>query len=216
MLYNYRVVYQFNGVSYRDDGESKGCCIKKCCNMENNSKSVFWYVLFAANGKAIKIRPYLEADNIECFFPMYYKEKRIKDSERTKHVLHPLLGNLLFVRSSKDLLDPYIKDIKLRLGITSDLYYRDLGTKQLIIVPENQMLNFIAVAGTEKEQIIYLPNEEVSLKKGTKVRIIGGAFEGVEGIFMKIRGDKRVVVTIPNLFSVATAFLPSRFILPLE
>lgn len=184
--------------------------------MYYRGKDVFWYVLFAANGKATKIKPYLESINIEHFFPMCYKEKRDKDSERTKRILHPLLGNLLFVKSSKELLDSLLKDIKIQLGITSDLYYRDLGTKKLIIVPENQMMNFIAVAGSEKEQIIYLSNEELSLKKGTKVRIIGGVFEGVEGVFMRIRGDKRLVVSIPNLFSVATAFLPSRFILPLE
>ena len=185
-------------------------------NSAKNSNNILWYVLFAANGKAAKIKPYLEAVNLECFFPMYYKEKQIKDTERKKHVLHPILGNLLFVKSSKTSLDPYLKDVKLKLNITSDLYYRDLGSKKLIVVPEDQMMNFIAVAGTEKEQIIYLSNEEVCMKKGTKVRIIGGAFEGVEGTFMRIRGDKRLVVSIPNLFSVATAYLPSHLIHPLE
>jgi transcription antitermination factor NusG len=92
------------------------------------------------------------------------------------------------------------------------LYYRDFGDKRAIIIPENQMQNFIAVAGNEKEQVIYLSNEEVSLRKGVKVRITGGAFAGVEGIFMRIKGDKRLVVSIPNLFSVATAYIPSQYV----
>jgi hypothetical protein len=46
--------------------------------------------------------------------------------------------------------------------------------------------------------------------------LLGGAFEGVEGIFMRIKGNKRVVVSLPNLFSVATAFVPREFIVPLE
>jgi len=181
-----------------------------------NGKDTFWYVLFAANGKAAKITPCLENAKIEHFFPMYYREKRIRGTEQTKRVLQPILGNLLFVKSSKKNLDPILKDIKLHFDITSDLYYKDLGTRKLITVPEEQMLNFIALAGTKKEQIIYLSNEEVNLKKGTKVRIIGGVFEGVEGVFMRIKGDKRLVVSIPNLFSVATAYLPTRFVLPLE
>ena len=91
-----------------------------------------------------------------------------------------------------------------------------MGTKELIIVPEDQMKNFIAVAGSKQEPVIYLSNDEIKLKKGTKVRITRGAFEGVEGIFMRIKGDRRVVVSIPDLFSVATAFIPTEFIVPIE
>ena len=179
-------------------------------------KTVFWYVLFAANGKATKISEYLKTTNIEHFFPFYYKEKQVNDGQRVKRSLQPLLGNLVFVKSSKECLDPLLKEIKQQLSIDSDLYYRYLGSKKLIIVPELQMQRFIAIAGSNSDQIIYLSNEEVNMSKGTKVRVTGGIFEGVEGIFIRIQGDKRVVVTIPNLLSVATAFIPSRFILPLE
>jgi transcription antitermination factor NusG len=96
------------------------------------------------------------------------------------------------------------------------LYYRDFSDKKIIIIPENQMRNFIAVAGNEKEQVVYLSNDEVSLRKGVKVRITGGIFTGVEGIFMRIKGDKRLVVSIPNLFSVATAYIPSCHVQPIE
>ena len=66
------------------------------------------------------------------------------------------------------------------------------------------MQNFIAVV------------EDINLAKGIRVRIKGGVFAGVEGIFMRIKGDRRVVVNLPNLFSVATAFVPLEFIVPLE
>jgi transcription antitermination factor NusG len=82
----------------------------------------------------------------------------------------------------------------------------------VIIIPENQMQNFIAVAGNDKEQVIYLSNDEVNLRKGVRVQITGGVFAGVEGVFMRIKGDKRLVVSIPNLFSVATAYIPSQFV----
>jgi transcription antitermination factor NusG len=184
--------------------------------MLSESKSIFWYVLFAANGKAAKISDYLKSANIEYFFPVSYKEKRIENSQRTKCVLQPLIGNLVFAKSSKECLDAHLQEIKLRLGITSNLYYRDLGSKEIIVVPDPQMQNFIKVAGCTKGRITYLSNEELNLTKGTKIRIIGGCFEGVEGIFMKIKGNSQVVVSLPNLFSVATAFIPTRFILPLE
>jgi transcription antitermination factor NusG len=181
--------------------------------MQYSNTDILWYVLFAANGKAVKIKPCLEEASIEYFFPKYYKDRKIRGSdERYERVSLPLLGNLIFVKSSKNVLDPVLKETKLRLSISSDLYYRDFGDKRIIVIPENQMRNFIAVAGNEKEQIIYLSNEEVNLRKGTKVRITGGVFAGVEGIFMRIKGDKRLVVSIPNLFSVATAYIPSQYV----
>jgi transcription antitermination factor NusG len=184
--------------------------------MKHINTEILWYVLFAANGKAIKIKPSLEEASIEYFFPVYYKDRKIRGSERYERIALPLMGNLIFVKSSKNLLDPVLKEVKLRLSISSDLYYRDFGDKKVIVVPEDQMRNFIAVAGNDKEQIIYLSNDEVNLTKGTKVRITGGVFEGVEGIFMRIKGDKRLVVSIPNLFSVATAYIPSCYVQKIE
>jgi len=184
--------------------------------MLSDSKSICWYVLFAANGKAAKISDYLQTAKIECFFPMCHKERRVRNSERTKRCLQPLLRNLVFVKSSRECLSPHLEIIKQRLGIESGLYYRDLGSREIIVVPEKEMQSFIAVAGSKNENIVYLSNTEVNIRKGTKVRITGGVFEGVEGIFMRIQGHKRVVVTIPNILSVATAFVPPEFILPLE
>jgi transcription antitermination factor NusG len=78
------------------------------------------------------------------------------------------------------------------------------------------MQSFITIAGCKKEGIVYLSNESVNIRKGARVRMTGGVFEGIEGIFMRIQGHKRVVVSIPNLLSVATTFVEPEFVLPLE
>jgi transcription antitermination factor NusG len=184
--------------------------------MNYDNADIHWYTLYASNGKAVKIKPCLEQASIEYFFPLYYKDKKIRGSDKCERVALPLLGNLIFAKASKNILDPVLKEAKLKLSIASDLYYRDYGDKSAIIIPENQMRNFIAVAGNDKEQVIYLSNEEVNLRKGVKVRITGGMFTGVEGVFMRIKGDKRLVVSIPNLFSVATAYIPSCYVQPIE
>ena len=177
-----------------------------------------WFVLFAANSKAAKISDYLKSTDIEYFYPMSYQERRIRNSERTKRFLQPIFRNLLFVKSTKSKLDPILREIKLKFGITSDLYYRyrDGEESKIIVVPVAVMRNFISVVCAVEEPIIYFSNTDVDLAKGTRVRINGGVFVGVEGIFMRVKGDRRVVVSLPNLFSVATAFVPLDFILPLE
>ncbi|MDR2002308.1 MAG: hypothetical protein LBQ74_04690 [Prevotella sp.] len=88
---------------------------------------IFWYVLYASKGKAVKLRPYLEAASIEYFFPFYYKDVKIGRSESYERTALPLIGNLVFARSSKDILDPVLKEAKLKLAIASDLYSCTIG-----------------------------------------------------------------------------------------
>ena len=42
------------------------------------------------------------------------------------------------------------------------------------------------------------------MRKGDKVRITGGLFEGAIGTLMRIKGNRRVVVSIPGVIAVAT------------
>jgi transcription antitermination factor NusG len=184
--------------------------------MNFESKNINWFVIFATNGKVAKFCDYLKSADIEYFYPMRKHERRIRNSERKKQIFQPVFRNLLFVKSSKSRLDPILKEIRLRFGIESDLYYRERTSRKIITIPVTEMQHFIAIAGVVGERIIYMSNKEVSLKAGTKVRITGGLFEGVEGIFMRIKGERRVVVTLPNFLSVATAFIPLEHISPLE
>ena len=52
-----------------------------------------------------------------------------------------------------------------------------------------------------------------SSKQGDFVRIIEGPFKGIEGRVTKITGQKRVIVELPGLCSVATAYIPKVFLL---
>ena len=54
------------------------------------------------------------------------------------------------------------------------------------------MRSFIAVSGNYEEQIVYLDPAVTALQKGDRVRITGGVFEGVEGIILRVKGDRRV------------------------
>ena len=91
------------------------------------------------------------------------------------------------------------------------MYNDENGLRKIQTVPERQMKNFIAIAGTEDERVMFLNPEEVDLSKGDKVRVLGGPFEGVEGHFMRVingKREKRVVVKITGVAAIATASLP--------
>jgi hypothetical protein len=144
--------------------------------MSYDDENIKWFVLFAAKGRVAKFCDYLKASDIEYFYPMYYQERRIRNSERTKQFLQPIFRNLLFVKSAKSNLDPILREIKLKFGITSDLYYRYREGKErkIVVVPAAKMQNFISVVGAVEEPVIYFSNEGENLEKGRRVRIIGG------------------------------------------
>ena len=78
------------------------------------------------------------------------------------------------------------------------------------------MEDFILVAGSLDEQLVYLKPDEINLSKGDRVKIIEGPFKGVEGTFIRIKGDRRVVVAIEGLMAVATTFIHPSLIVPLN
>ena len=77
----------------------------------------------------------------------------------------------------------------------------DIRNGQKIIVPDDQMKQFIAVAGTYDEHLIFFSPDEVNLRKGTKVRIRGGV--------AKVKGarDRRVVISLQGVIAMAMATL---------
>ena len=55
---------------------------------------------------------------------------------------------------------------------------------------------------------MFLDERSVVGKEGKRVRIMGGAFEGVEGVIRRVKRCKRVVVEIEGVMSVAIAWVP--------
>ena len=70
-------------------------------------------------------------------------------------------------------------------------YIMDRETRQPIVIPDSQMRSFIAVSGTYDQAVLELEPTELNLSQGTRVRITGGIFEGVEGVFVRVRHDRR-------------------------
>lgn len=83
----------------------------------------------------------------------------------------------------------------------------DRETQRPLTVPDSQMRSFIAVSGNYEEQIVYLDPAVTALQKGDRVRITGGIFEGVEGVILRVKGDRRVSVCIKGVMAVATTYV---------
>lgn len=163
-----------------------------------NSKH--WFAIRVTYNREIKVKRELDSLQIENFIPMKFRiiqrgDKKIKE-------LVPAIHNLIFINITSSDLKEYKATTTLPIR-----YIMNRETREPIIIPENQMKNFIAVAGNVAEQLVYLEPNLSNFTKGDKVKITGGVFEGAEGYFMRIKGDRRVVVCINGIAAVATAFV---------
>lgn len=168
-----------------------------------------WFVLRVTYQRELSAKEKLEALGITCFVPTKIARKMDKSGKYIKKRVSAL-HNYIFVNSTRGSIDN-IKQHKIPwLRYVID-HKRDNTKSTVLTVPEKQMLDFIAIAGSDDERIEYISEEQISLTRGERVRILGGPFEGVEGIFMKINNKRGrcVVVKIEGITAVATATIPS-------
>ncbi len=162
-----------------------------------------WYALRITYGRELALQEYLIGGDRE-FHPHY--EYTIKNERRVRKLV-PAVHNLVFVRSSRSCIDAISKGTTLPIRYIMDREYH-----RPIIVPDSQMRNFMAVSANYDESLLYF-EPELNIRKGTRVRITG-AFRGVEGEFVRVRNDRRVVVTIEGVMAVATTFVHPSLVEP--
>ena len=160
-----------------------------------------WHAMRATYGRELDIKQFLDNEKIENFIPMHH-EIMVKNGKK-KRKLVPIIHNLIFIKATY----AAIWEVKKILSYLQFMTEKREGRKVPIIVPEQQMHQFIAVSSTYNESLRYFKPEELNLAKGVKVRIHGGEFDGREGIYVKIKGarDRRLVVCIQGVIAVVTA-----------
>ena len=177
----------------------------------NKSTGLAWYALRITYSRELAFKQYLDDRNIENFIPMRYEY--VVKGERKIRKLVPVVHNLVFVYASSLQIDEMKTTAGTQLPIR---YIMDRETNQPITIPETQMRSFIAVAGSHDQQVVYLDPTTITFKKGERVRVTGGLFEGVEGEFVRVKGDRRVVVSIQGVMAIATAFIHPSLIEPVN
>jgi len=156
-----------------------------------------WYAIRVTFNREMKVKDDLDLRGIESFIPMKY----VMGTRRGRRVkkLVPTIHNLIFFHIEPSLMKEYKATTRLPIR-----YIMNPATKKPVVVPDNEMKNFIAVAGTYEEQLVYITPKPGQFTRGDHVRILGGPFEGAEGVLQRVKGDSRVVVSIQGLVAVAT------------
>ena len=196
--------------------------------VSTTSSAPRWFVLRAYKNEK-KAEEVLSGDQgLPYFIPKQYAV-RTYHGKKTKHLV-PVIPGLVFVHATHaDICEFKKRHNFLQFVMKTRRTGRQAATvpnrataatvspsatpkttQDYLIVPDKQMADFIQVAGQHEAAIDYYAPEELHLEKGTPVRILGGPFDGVEGIFLKVQGARarRLVVQIPNTLAAVVSVEP--------
>ncbi len=127
---------------------------------------------------------------------------------RKGRYLVPAIPSMVFVNATKESL----LQAKQRVERLQFVMSASSGGNQPLVVADKDMSDFIKVASKSvaDESISYLTTDEVNIARGSRVRILGGPFDGVTGVFQRVKGhrNRRLVVTIPSIGSVTAEVSP--------
>lgn len=168
----------------------------------------YWYALKVFHNRMGAVVEELSPDGIECYIPTHtvMTERRgIRYKEQK-----PVIASLMFFRSTMDQAEA----VGRRLTDRAILYTRRTETGQRIpaAIPEREMDIFRLVVSSGADGLEYLPDDPERYRRGDLVRVTAGPLAGAEGHIARIRGDRRLVVSVRGICAVATAYIPQCFL----
>ena len=161
-----------------------------------------WYVLRVSYSRELKIKETLDKRGVRTFVPMMWKKVEKDGTAQKKQV--PAVSNLCFVFWTKAQIDAFISEY----GDKSPVhYYWDRTTSRPMTVPLKAMDDFVKVASSLDEDLIYMTEISEKLREGQMVKVRSGAFAGVEGKIVRIRKSRRLMVELPGMLAVASTYI---------
>ena len=171
-----------------------------CC-----SENAVWFAMRATYGRNMEVKKKLDEAGYESYVPMRYVVTLDRRGSKVKKYV-PVVRDLIFVHTDQ----ASMLNLKQQHESLRNVYIpTEDGRKRPVIVPDSDMENFMKVTGSLSDGLLFFSPDEINLAKGTKVRIHGGQFNGLEGTFVKVKGarDRRVVVEVAGVIVVATCSL---------
>lgn len=184
--------------------------------------ALYWFPIRATYHRAQKVYDRLASLNdgsLELYFPMLHRVVDGDGGPSQRIRKEPLDKGLLFLRSTERGFRALLEYPSLVPGMTP--YYNhfstnSLGKNEFLTVPDRQMESFRIIVESRNRDILVRQSEMPKIIAGDHVVVTDGPFAGVEGVVMKIKHQKRVVVQIQGVGCYATAYVPEAFLKKIE
>ena len=90
--------------------------------------------------------------------------------------------------------------------------YLRMGSREPATIPDREMEVFRFVVTSGRQGLLFLGDDKPEYHLGDRVVVTDGPFKGAEGHIKRIKKDRRLVVTIPGVVAVATAYIHPDFL----
>ena len=160
-----------------------------------------WHVMRISYGREFKAYDALCERGVECYVPMVPKPSYDRDGNRSS-VRKSLIANTLFVRGTTQ----EVFDLKNALSGTLPLMFAMDHTKEPPVpmtIRDKTMEDFMEVTAQKADSLLWLDHPADVLVKGRKVRVTYGPLQGREGYVLRIKRDRRFVLSLDGLVSAA-------------
>ena len=172
-----------------------------------------WYVFRASYGREDKASDYIVEDGTFVYIAKRYARKTVNGKQ--KKVLETLIPNLLFVYTSEEKAEEYVKNTPALSYLTYYYNHCELDDDQKnppLTVSRKEMENFIIATCNKSEHLKFVDESQCHYKGGEIVKVNDGLFKGVEGRVARVSGQQRVIITLSQVGLVSTAYVPTAFL----
>ena len=145
----------------------------------------------------------------EIYVPVLRNFRR--ENHKIVEVVKPLC-QLMFFRCNTGNISNIASALRSRIMIYTTLTREG---RRPSIISDHEINMFRLITDTENEHLEYFEDLQ-KFHTGQRVRVIAGDFEGAEGTIVRIKKDRRLVVTITGVCAVATPHLPQEFLISID
>lgn len=179
--------------------------------MNNIENPIHWYAFKVFFNKVFEMDELMRESGVVTYFPVVTEEKRIGGV--VKLVKRPAISSLLFVRCTGEEVVDWQRKLTGRVMLYS--HVTD-GVRLPSPIDEEEMRCFMLVTSADDEHLEFLDVSRIDYKKGQKVRVIEGTYKGCTGYIKRVKGDRRLLVSVEGIALVATSYIPSAFLEKLD
>lgn len=155
-----------------------------------------WYAIKLYGLSQKNVEKYLQDKGLETFIPQEYVD--VEDSEhKVKHVLRPVVKNLIFLKKAMEEGD--IKKVISSSELKMSVITVSKIDKRYCEIPARQMDEFMLMCNPDILLKKFISEDQAHLKKGALVRVKRGPLQGFTGRLVRANKNYYLLKDVPGM-----------------
>lgn len=160
-----------------------------------------WFIVNTKPKQEFLAEKNLRSIGIDVYLPVY--KRKVKKNKEKIEVISPLFTGYLFSRFS---IDPYYQKVKFTRGVK-----RVLGNQDYLWTLGDDRVSDIQ--SREKDGIVIMKRSQEMFRRGDRILIDEGDFDGWEGIFYEELPDReRAIIMLTNVKFSSKLIVPKKYL----